>query len=58
MCTMTNNEDPDEIPHDAAFHQGLHYLFRERNTIITCDPSIYAMDHGKFIVGISHIVNP
>ena len=24
--TFTNSEDPDEMPHDAAFHQGLHCL--------------------------------
>ena len=24
MGTLTNSEDPDEMPHDAAFHQGLH----------------------------------
>ena len=22
--TVTNSEDPDEMPHDAAFHLGLH----------------------------------
>ena len=37
---MANSEDPDEMPHNAAFHQGLHCLlktktiFRERNTIL------------------------
>ena len=24
MGTLTNNEDPDEMPHHATFHQGLH----------------------------------
>ena len=24
--TLTNNEDPDEMPHKAAFHQDLHCL--------------------------------
>ena len=28
MGTMTNSEDPDEIQHNAAFHQGLYYLLR------------------------------
>ena len=23
---LTNSEDPDEMPHNAAFHQGLHCL--------------------------------
>ena len=38
-CTLANSEDPDEMQHDAAFHQGLHCLllkikttFRDRNT--------------------------
>ena len=26
MGTLTNSEDPDEIQHNAAFHQGLHCL--------------------------------
>ena len=53
MHTLANNEDPDEMLHDAAFHQGLHYLLRQINIqrifynfyleIITCDPSIYTM---------------
>ena len=25
--TYTNSEDPDEMPHNMAFHQGLHCLF-------------------------------
>ena len=28
MRTISNSEDPDEIPHDAAFHQGIHCLLR------------------------------
>ena len=26
--TFTNSEVPDEMPHNAAFHQGLHCLLR------------------------------
>ena len=26
MGTLTNSEDPDEMQHNAAFHQGLHCL--------------------------------
>ena len=26
MGTFTNSEDPDEMPHNVAFHQGLHCL--------------------------------
>ena len=25
--TFANSEDPDEMQHNAAFHQGLHCLF-------------------------------
>ena len=27
MGTFKNSEDPDEMPHNAAFHQGLHCLY-------------------------------
>ena len=26
MSTLANSEDPGEMPHNAAFHQGLHCL--------------------------------
>ena len=51
--TFANSEDPDEMPHDVAFHQGLHFLLRQKQSsekeiqyfleIITCDPFIYTM---------------
>ena len=28
MGTLANSEDSDEMQHNAAFHQGLHYLLR------------------------------
>ena len=28
MSTLANSEDPDEMQHHAAFHQGLRYLLR------------------------------
>ena len=28
MGTLANSEDPDEMQHKAAFHQGLHGLLR------------------------------
>ena len=28
MRTLANSEDPDEMPHEAAFHQGLPRLLR------------------------------
>ena len=34
MLILTNNEDPDEMSHYAAFHQYLHYtIIRERKVI-------------------------
>ena len=29
MGTYANSEDPDEMLHNAAFHQGLHCLLRQ-----------------------------
>ena len=61
MCTLAKSEDPDEMPHNAAFHQGLHWLLSQNQIserkiqylfleIITFDPSIYTMDNPDFIV--------
>ena len=57
---LANSEDPDEMPHNAALHRGLHCLLRQKQfsekeiqfylEIITCGPSDYTMDHSKFIV--------
>ena len=30
MGTFANNEDPDEMPHNAAFHMGPHCLLRHK----------------------------
>ena len=30
MGTLANNEDPDEMQHNAAFYQGLHCLQRKQ----------------------------
>ena len=30
MGTFTNSEDPDEMPHNVAFHKGLHCLVRKK----------------------------
>ena len=32
MGTLVNREDPDEMPHNATFHQGLHCLLRQNRT--------------------------
>ena len=29
MGTFANSEDPDEMPHIVAFHQGLHCLLKQ-----------------------------
>ena len=60
MRTFANREDPDEMLHGAAFHHGLHCLLRSKRfskkyihffpKIITCNPSIYTLDHRRFIV--------
>ena len=60
MSTLTNSEDPDEMPHTVAFHQCLHCLLRQNLSsekeiqfhleIIICDPSIHTKDHPKVIV--------
>ena len=48
LCTLVHSEDPDEMQHDAAFHQGLHCLLRLKQHSVTeiyhnlenftCDP--------------------
>ena len=52
---MAHSEDPDEMQHNAAFHQGLHFLLKSKQfsgtvihqklEILTCDPLIYIMDN-------------
>ena len=33
MGTLANSEDPDEMPQSAAFHQGLHSLLRQNQSL-------------------------
>ena len=60
MGTLANNDDPDEMQHNAAFHQGLYcllgliqpsgievYINFENST---CDPLKYTMGSPIFIV--------
>ena len=54
MGTLANSVDPDEMPHDVAFHQGLHCLLRQihlqrKKYNIFFDPLIYTIDHPGFI---------
>ena len=32
ISTLANSEDPDEMPHNAAFCQGLHFLIRQNQS--------------------------
>ena len=67
MCTLASSEDPDEMLHNAAFHQDLHCLPRQKRSsekelqfnleIIACDSLIYTMDHSKFIIS-NQMKNP
>ena len=59
MGILTNSENPNEMLHNVAFHQGLHCLLRQnrssegKNTFkkkITSDSSKYTMDHPDLIV--------
>ena len=62
MCTLANREDPDEMQHNAAFHQGLHCLLRLKQPSGTkihhnletsnCDPLKCTMGSPKLIVSI------
>ena len=59
MGTLANSEDSDEMPHNAAFHQGLHCLLRQNHLLgteihlnwkmTTCHPIKYIMDHSILI---------
>ena len=33
MGTLASSEDPDEMPHQAAFHQGLHFLLKIKRSL-------------------------
>ena len=57
MCTLANSDDPDEMPHNVAFHQGLHYLLRRKRSskkeipfLFGDNNLIYTMGNPKFTV--------
>ena len=60
MDILAKSEDPDEMQHSAAFHQGLHCLLRLKQPLwtdvhhdletFTCDPLKYTMDSPILIV--------
>ena len=36
--TFANSEDPDEMQHNAAFHQGLYTVVKVKRSISSADP--------------------
>ena len=62
MGTLVNSEDPDEMQHNAAFHQGLHCLLTLKLSLgtdihhnlenSTCDPIKKTMGSPILIVSI------
>ena len=62
MGTLTDSEDPDEMQHNAAFHQGLRCLLRLKHPsgtekhynleTSTCDPLKYKMGYPILIASI------
>ena len=62
MCTLASSKDPNEMKHNAAFHQGLHCFLRLKQpsgTEIhhnlensTCDPLKYTIGNPILIVSI------
>ena len=59
MSTFANSEDPDEMEHNAAFHQGLHCyvkvkkISRQKKTIFVFNynltPLVMYISQPKFI---------
>ena len=62
MGTLANSEDPDEMQHNAAFHQGLHCLLKLKPPSVTeihhnlvtfsCDSLRYTKGNPIFILSI------
>ena len=61
MGTIAISEDPDEMPHFVAFHQGLHCLQKKKSSekeiqyflkIIICNPPKYTMDHPSPVLSL------
>ena len=59
MCTFTNSEDRDEMPHNVTFHWGLQclllnvkHIFKHKNTIFCQKYNHTSLDtyHGHFQV--------
>ena len=41
MSTFANSEDPDEMQHNAAFHQDLHCLLKVKKHLQTKEYNIF-----------------
>ena len=58
MSTFANSEDPDEMQHNNAFHQGLHCFvkvkktFRQKNQIFFENYNPIPLDMNN---GLSHV---
>ena len=58
MVTWANIEDPDEMPQNVAFHQGLQFAKiksflgtdRHHLEILNCGPLICSMNHPKYLL--------
>ena len=57
MSQLKNSEYPDEMLHNAAFHQGIHYLLLQEHSsakyLLLCGnndlwPSVYTIDYPRF----------
>ena len=48
MGTLANSEDPDEMPHNAAFHQGLHCLLTQNQSSVS--EKKYNIYYGNYIL--------
>ena len=48
MGTLANSDDPDEMQHNAAFHQGLHCLLRLKQPSGTEMHHVTPVHNGQF----------
>ena len=47
MGTLANSKDPDEMQHNAAFHQGLYCLVRLKQSSGTAVCDLIFPDHAR-----------
>ena len=66
MGTLASSEDPDEMPNNAAFHQGMHCLLKQKQSsekeiqffleIITCNhPDLIACYFMESSIGLKMV---